>query len=70
MDDLWRQLGLRPEDIWLIMPVYNEETVIGEVVDSVRPFGYRLVVVDDCSSDRTYDLVRERTWVNLLRHQF
>ena len=54
----------------IIIPVYNEEDVIGPLLDELRSFAtswhddYELLLVDDGSSDRTPLIVRERfaTW--------
>lgn len=40
-------------NIWVVIPAYNEATVIAEVVRSVIALGYPVVVVDDCSTDDT-----------------
>jgi glycosyltransferase involved in cell wall biosynthesis len=38
-------------DTWFVIPVYNEETVIGAVVREVLAAGYHVVCVDDGSRD-------------------
>jgi len=43
-----------------IIPAYNEERVIGEVIDRTRSFVDRIIVVDDGSSDRTGEIARGR----------
>ena len=37
----------------VVIPVYNEEATIAELVDRVQavPFDKELVIVDDCSTD-------------------
>lgn len=50
-----------------VIPAYNEEKNIGKVIDGLLPLGYDLVVVDDCSDDRTYDLAAEKG-IAVLRH--
>jgi len=45
--------------IFCIIPAYNEEKSIGEVLKSLNRFGYRAVVVDDGSRDRTAAIARE-----------
>jgi glycosyltransferase involved in cell wall biosynthesis len=40
-------------DVVVVVPAYDEEACIGQVVADVRGFGYDCVVVDDASSDRT-----------------
>jgi glycosyltransferase involved in cell wall biosynthesis len=61
-------LGIDPARVWLIMPAFNEARVIGDVIDGIRRLGHRLVAVDDGSTDATWDVVRAREWVDLLRH--
>jgi glycosyltransferase involved in cell wall biosynthesis len=41
---------------WIIIPAYNEDKVIGNVVTDVCRRGYSVVVVDDSSSDRTAEV--------------
>ena len=36
-----------------IIPAYNEEATIGRVVSNLSRYVYEVIVVDDCSSDRT-----------------
>lgn len=57
-----------PSTVWLLVPAYNEEQVICGVLDVVRPYGYQVVVVNDCSRDGTSDAVRSRPWVHLVEH--
>ena len=46
----------------VIIPVYNEASTIGEVIDRVAavPVEKEIIVVDDGSTDRTMELVRAR----------
>lgn len=37
-----------------VVPAYNEEKVIGDVIRSIRPHVHGVVVVDDGSADQTY----------------
>jgi glycosyltransferase involved in cell wall biosynthesis len=55
----------------VIIPAYNEEDTILRVIERVRevPFSLQIIVVDDCSSDRTAALVQDLPGVELLRHQ-
>jgi len=58
----------------VVIPVYNEAATIRQLVDAVRavPIPKELVIVDDCSSDGTGDvlevLAREYPDVRILRH--
>lgn len=55
------------QNIWIVIPAYNEEKCIGEVLEKFSHAAYSVVVVDDCSSDGTAD-VAVRYPVILLRH--
>lgn len=46
----------------IIMPMYNAESYISETIDSVLSQSYadwELIIVDDCSTDNSYDIARE-----------
>lgn len=38
---------------WVVIPLYNEEKVIGEVVNGLKPFFKTILCVDDGSSDKS-----------------
>jgi dolichol-phosphate mannosyltransferase len=46
----------------VVIPVYNEATTVGEVIDRVAdvPIEKEIIVVDDGSTDRSLELVRAR----------
>ena len=50
-----RDAKLPTDDVWLVIPLYNEETVIGDVVREARLSFPNVVVVDDGSTDRGAD---------------
>jgi glycosyltransferase involved in cell wall biosynthesis len=53
----------------VVMPVYNEEPTVSEVLAQVRArFDGPVVVVDDGSTDRTTELVAARNDIILVRH--
>ncbi len=60
-----RQLGIYPLPtgfkLSVVIPVYNEERWIGEVVRRVRAVDIpkEIIFVDDCSTDGTRDILRE-----------
>ena len=39
------------DDVWVVIPLYNEAAVIGDVVDDVRRAFRHVVVIDDGSAD-------------------
>lgn len=55
------------ENVWVIIAAFNEQEVIASVLKRVTALGYTVVVVDDCSSDRTVEQVAACP-VHLLRH--
>ncbi|OPY28318.1 MAG: Glycosyltransferase AglJ [Methanobacterium sp. PtaU1.Bin242] len=46
-------------DIWVIVPAYNEENIIGDVLKELLSRGLKLVVVDDGSTDGTYKIAQD-----------
>ncbi|MPZ81710.1 MAG: glycosyltransferase [Actinophytocola sp.] len=55
------------QDVWLVVPVYNEATVIAGVVQEARKTFPNVVCVDDGSKDGSADLIR-RSGAHLVRH--
>ena len=50
----------RDHTIGVVVPAYNEERFVGRVIETMPPFVDRVYVVDDCSTDGT--------WEEILRH--
>lgn len=46
-------MSLRPQDVLVVVPAFNEENSIAGVVEAVRAAGYEIVVVSDGSTDGT-----------------
>jgi glycosyltransferase involved in cell wall biosynthesis len=42
-----------------VVPAYNEEKLIGQVIHTMPEFVDKIVIVNDCSKDRTSDIVKE-----------
>jgi glycosyltransferase involved in cell wall biosynthesis len=53
--------------VFIVVPAYNEEARIRSVLMSLLPLYPQVVVVDDCSRDRTFERVSELP-VHALRH--
>lgn len=58
----------------VVIPAYNEERFIGTLLERIRavdlsPLGYvrELIVIDDCSKDRTAEIVESQPDVRLIR---
>lgn len=47
----------RGHTIAVVVPAYNEELLIGDALSKVPDFVARIYVVDDCSTDRTQEIV-------------
>ena len=59
----------------VVIPVYNEEQTLRQIVDRVRavPLDKEIVIVDDCSTDGTHAILRELEKledVQVVYHQF
>jgi len=57
-------------DITIVIPAYNEENGIENVLNSIQKLGgdYKLLVVDDGSTDNTYEVVK-KTGIDIIRHK-
>ncbi|MCS7093304.1 MAG: glycosyltransferase family 2 protein [Patescibacteria group bacterium] len=54
--------------VFIIIPAYNEEKVVGSVIDSIKKEGWRnIIVVDDGSNDGTLEIAKKHK-VIALRH--
>jgi len=61
------QTAQRDRSVFVVVPVYNEATVVGGVLHDLRGCGYTVIAVDDGSSDGTYEACRRHAdWT--LRH--
>ncbi|MDO5824307.1 glycosyltransferase family 2 protein [Methanobrevibacter sp.] len=47
------------KDTYVILPAYNEETRITPVIEKIAEMGYKMVIVNDGSSDNTLNVIRE-----------
>ena len=57
------------KSIWILIPAYNEATVIASVIHEIRSAGYsNIIVIDDGSRDQTEEAARA-TGVMTLRHR-
>ena len=55
------------DDIWIVIPAYNEGRVIADVVKNVRESYPKIAVVDDCSTDDTFSQAQS-SGATVLRH--
>jgi len=63
------RMGSGVDDTWVIIPLYNEEQVIGDVVAGVLAAFPQVVCVDDGSTDRSAE-VAVAAGARVVRHPF
>jgi len=66
-DSTRRNHSNKVNDTWVVIPLYNEEQVIGDVVAQVRTAFDQVVCVDDGSSDHSAD-VAAKAGARVVRH--
>ena len=49
----------RDHTIGVVVPAYNEQGLIGDVIESMPAFVDWIAVIDDCSTDETWDEIRQ-----------
>ena len=54
-----KKLMLSKQDVLVIVPAFNEQESITQVITDIASCGYKYVVIDDCSVDETRRLVIE-----------
>jgi len=64
----------RDHTIAVVVPAYNEEPLVGRVIETMPDYVDRIVVVDDCSRDGTAEAVRRHLpqmneRLHLIRHE-
>lgn len=55
------------KNIFCVIPAYNEEKTIGNVIDGVKKYIDEIIVVDDGSIDNTEKICRQKK-INFLKH--
>lgn len=57
------------DSIFVIIPFYNENTVIREVIESLLPYNYKIVLVDDGSTKSPVDILSDTNPLHFIRHK-
>jgi glycosyltransferase involved in cell wall biosynthesis len=52
----------------IIIPVFNHEEMIGSVIQDAKKLGYPVIVVDDGSTDSTYENIKKIKSITIMRH--
>lgn len=50
---------LKGKTVAVVVPAYNEETQIGMVIESMPDFVDRIIIINDCSKDKTAEVVKQ-----------
>lgn len=45
--------------VFLVIPAFNEEKTVGEILEKIAKLNYKIVLVDDGSEDNTYKIARK-----------
>ena len=59
---------MNPGSVHIIIPSYNEASILPETIQPLTNAGYKVIVVDDASSDNTRQILREHP-IHYLRHR-
>jgi len=59
---------LSKNNIFVIIPAYNEAEVLKKVLDDLLSYSYQIVVVDDGSQDNTYEIAKQYK-IHCLKHK-
>jgi polyprenyl-phospho-N-acetylgalactosaminyl synthase len=63
----WRALPMRRQDVYIVIPAYNEATRLRNTIEGLKQHFPQIVVVDDGSADNTLQVARQ-CGVKALRH--
>ncbi len=55
--------------VWVLIAAYNEEKTIGVLLDRIKDKGLSVIVIDDGSSDKTYNTARSKADIVLRNHR-
>lgn len=59
---------INPKEVYIVVPAFNEHAVIRQVISSLLPYQYNVIVVDDGSETSLYPQLKELP-VSFLRHE-
>lgn len=67
--ELQDEITTDPNDIAIVIPVYNEEDTIEQVISGCRQFSNHIVVINDGSTDNTSKILSKTADIHLLTHR-
>lgn len=47
------------KDVYLVVPAFNEEKTVSQIIEGIADKGYNVILVNDGSSDKTLDLAKK-----------
>lgn len=62
------------KNLSVIIPVYNEEKVVGQIIEELKKelkkldLEYEIIVVNDASTDKTEEILKKIEGINLINH--
>ena len=64
-----KQTGMPKRRVAVVIPVYNHERMVADVVQRSLKLGVPVIVVDDGSTDATHDQIKRFEGIRILRHR-
>ena len=58
---------MKAKVVWVIIPAYNEEKNIGDIINKCKNYVDNIIVIDDGSRDKTYEVAKSKN-VIVLKH--
>ena len=62
----------KDKNIGVIVPAFNEELLLPETIEGMPEFVNKIIIIDDCSSDKTFKIATEMATkderINIIRH--
>jgi len=59
---------MKKTKVWIVIPAHNEARNISNVIDETRKYANNIVVVDDGSKDKTYEVAKRKKDIVVLKH--
>ena len=48
------------KNIWVVIPAHNEQRYIADVIKETKKYNENIIVVDDGSKDKTYNIAKKK----------